>query len=194
MISLFGGTFDPIHNGHLYIANEVYHAFSPEKIIFIPNRLSPHRDAAHANAAQRAEMVRLAIDGYTYFAFSDIELERPAPSYTIDTVKTITKFYPDDEMTLIVGADAYHHFTSWLHFEEILDYCKLIVVNRDAYEQHNSMPSRIDPDLVYSLNVTPCPIGATQIRERIAAGESIEGLVPKAVEAFITSNKLYQTR
>lgn len=191
MIALLGGTFDPIHNGHIYIANEVAAAFSTKKIIFIPSREPPHRQPTDASATQRADMVSLAIVHHAHFEMSTAELDRPGPSYTIDTVKTLVKYYPNDEMTLIVGADAYHHFTTWLHFEEILEYCKLIVINRDSHANHTTSDKLIDPKRVYSLNIAPCSISATQVRERIANNDSIDGMVPDKVRDYILKNNLY---
>jgi len=191
MISLLGGTFDPIHNGHLYIANEVAAAFSADKVIFIPSREPPHRGATTATAQQRADMLDLAIQDHDGFVSSNVELERPGPSYTIDTVKTLVKCYPDDEMTLILGADAYRNFTTWLHFEEILEYCKLIVVNRVENADNYVSDERINSDSVYPLQVKSCPISATQIRQCIANNESIDGLVPDNVRDYILENKIY---
>ena len=136
-------------------------------------------------------MVKLAIANNKQYVFSNIELERPGPSYTIDSVKTLKKFYPDDEMTLILGSDAYDNFTTWLHWEEILEYCQLIVVNRDKNRHYKTSDELISPEFIYSLQVTPCPISATQIRAFIAHGESIDKLVPAAVKNYIEQHKLY---
>ena len=192
MISVLGGTFDPIHNGHLYIAGEVAAAFSPREIVFVPGKEPPHREIPCATPEQRAEMVKLAIASNELYVFSDVELERPGLSYTIDTIKTLKKFYPDDEMTLILGSDAYRDFTKWLHWEEILEYSKLIVVNRDQNSQNKISDEQIDPDAIYTLQVTPCPISATQIRAFVAHGEPIDELVPAAVKDYIEEHKLYR--
>ena len=189
MICLLGGTFDPVHNGHIYIAKEVMTAFSADKIIFIPNRNSPHRMHAIATPQQRADMVILAIKDYKNFEMSTVELERPGPSYMIDTVKTIKKFYPRDEMALILGSDAYSKFTTWLHWKSILDHCHLIVVNRG--NDNNLSDKLINPDFVYTLQIQPCPISATQIRSLIAEGKPIDALVPEAVKNYILKYKLY---
>jgi nicotinate-nucleotide adenylyltransferase len=193
MIALLGGTFNPIHNGHLYIAEEALTAFSAEKVIFIPSREPPHRDEPVATPEQRADMVRLAIEGKEEFEFSDVELERPGPSYTIDTVKTIIKYYPDDELGLIVGSDAFNSFTTWLHWEEILEYCRLIVVNRDTGEPSKQSDENIKPEHILTLEVDPCPVSATQIRAFVAHGEPIDELVPEAVKQYIYDNKIYRS-
>lgn len=192
MISILGGTFDPIHNGHLYIAGEVTAAFSPREIVFVPGKEPPHRDTPAATATQRAAMVKLAIADHKQYKFSDVELERPGPSYTIDTIKTLKKLYPDDEVTLIIGDDAYHDFTNWLHWEEILEYGKLIVVNRHPDISHQRSDELIDPASIYTLQVTPCPISATHIRNLIHAGKPIDELVPAAVKDYIEEQQLYR--
>ena len=110
----------------------------------------------------------------------------------IDTVKILTKFYEDDELALILGSDAYAHFSSWLHFEEILEYAKLIVVNRNDNDDLSTSDEKINPDSILSLAVTPCPISATEIRHRIHNQESIDTLVPEAVCHYINENELYR--
>lgn len=188
MIALLGGTFDPIHNGHLYIAREVCAAFSARQVIFIPSKEPPHRDTPAASGEQRAAMVKYAIADHDTFQFSNIELERPGPSYTIDTVKTITKYFPHDELGLILGSDAFQQFTTWLHWEEILEYCRLIVINRDGT---TTAQDAIDPSHIRSLAITPCPISASQIRQAVANRQPIDALVPKAVNDYIIEHKLY---
>ena len=191
MIAMLGGTFDPIHNGHLYIATAALTVFSCDKILFVPNREPVHRDHALATADERAEMVAFAIETNSAFQLCDIELERPAPSYTIDTIKTLSRLYEKEELALILGSDAYAHFTEWLHFEEILEYAKLIVVNR--LNEGNTLTSdeQIDQTRVLSLDIEPYPISSTDVRQHIRDHETIDDLVPDAVQAYIVENGLY---
>lgn len=192
MIAIFGGTFDPIHNGHLYIAGAAATAFSLKEVIFVPGKEPPHRDNPCASPQDRAQMVKCAIAKHPIYKFSDVELERPGPSYTIDTIKTLKKFYPKDDVALILGADAYADFTHWLHWEEILEYGKLIVINRDQAKNPTTSNQRINPDAVLSLQIDPCPISATQIRHCVEHNEPIDSLVPAAVKDYIEAHQLYR--
>ncbi len=191
MIALLGGTFDPIHNGHLYIAHSVLTNFAAQKIIFIPNHTPPHRSKAIANTTQRTDMLKLALQGHSHFELSDIELERPGPSYMIDTVIALKSLYPQEELGLILGFDAYCHFNTWLHWQKILAYCKLIVVNRQHTVQSSVSDHSIVAEQICKLDIRPCPISATQIRNALVHGKSIDGLVPDAVKHYILKHKLY---
>lgn len=192
MIGIFGGTFDPIHNGHLLIASQAADDFSLEKVIFVPARIPPHRDEPIATPEERGEMVELAIADEPLFEMSRIELDRPETSYTIDTVKIIAKHYPDQPLALIIGEDAYAQFTEWLHWEEILEFVELIVINRG--DQDTSISDEaIDQERVHALTIPPCSISATEIRECIAQHLMITELVPTAVAEYIETNHLYQT-
>lgn len=177
MIAILGGTFDPIHNGHLYIAAEVAKRIPLKKILFIPCRQSPHRPPPIASAEDRSMMVKIAASTHPLFELSDIELHRPAPSYMIDTLKLLRKKYVDETFGLIIGSDAYAHFEQWRDWQQILEHAQLLVVNRHEEKKF--------------LDIPPCDISATDIRARIARGDSIAGLVPKAVEEYIVEKKLY---
>ena len=194
MISIFGGTFDPIHNGHLYIASQVDEKYQPETVLFVPARVPPHRDDTDASPEDRAAMVQLAIEPFEHYAMSNVELDRPGISYTVDTIKTFRRTYEGHELALILGADAFSEFNEWLHYEEILEFATLIVVSRDEdTERLTKLPFyEAIQDKVDILTVTPCPVSATEIRERTQAGESIHELVPETVAAYINENKLYR--
>lgn len=180
MIAILGGTFDPIHNGHLYIAEQVAERISLKKILLIPCRQSPHRQLPIASAADRSLMVTLAADMHPLFECSDVELNRPAPSYMIDTLKILQKKYPDETFGLIIGSDAYAHFKQWRNWQDILTYAELIIVNRQKETRF--------------LDIPPCNISSTEIRARLARGETITGLVPTAVEEYIREKELYRPK
>ena len=177
MIGILGGTFDPIHNGHLYIAEQVALHYPMQKILLIPCHQSPLRPAAIASNHDRAMMTELAAQTNPLFEFSDIELNRPAPSYMIDTLKLLREKYPDEKLALILGADAYDNFEQWRDWQGIAELAQLIIVGRNGEQG--------------TLNIPPCAISSTDIRERIAHDQSITGLVPKAVADYIVQEKLY---
>ena len=189
MIGILGGTFDPIHNGHLYIAEHITQHISLNKMLFIPCHQSPHKLPPIANTHDRSVMVQLAIKTHPLFEFSDIELNRPAPSYMIDTLRLLKKKYPDESLNLIIGSDAYAHFTKWHDWQHILEYAQLTIVNRAT--DHLTSSDREMSQLIRFLDIPPCDISSTDIRARMARGDSIAGLVPKAVEDYILEKKLY---
>lgn len=190
MIAILGGTFDPIHKGHLYIATQVANHFTCNKILLIPCHQSPHRPSPFATPYDRGMMVSLAAASNPLFEFSNIELNRPAPSYMIDTLRLLKKKYPDEELALIIGSDAYTHFNKWLEWENILSLARLIVVNRRGFAPQNDI---ITPSKIVFLDIVPCDISSTAIRERINKGDAISGLVPKVVEEYILKKRLYLT-
>lgn len=190
MIGIFGGTFDPIHNGHLLIANQALENFSLEKVIFVPSNIPPHREEPIATPEQRFEMVALAIESEPEFEVSRIEIDRPETSYMVDTVKIIAKLHRNQPLMLIIGEDAYAHFTQWLHWEEILELVELIVINRD--EQDTTISDElIDQDRVHTLEIPPCRISASEVRESVAQHFDISELVPQLVAEYIDTNHLY---
>ncbi len=175
MILLFGGTFDPIHNGHLYIAEQAATLLNAEKVLFIPCHEPPHRPPPFFSTTDRVAMLKLAINTYPNFEYSDIEINRPGPSYMIDTVKILKKIYPYETLQLLLGADAYQYFDTWLHAKEILHFIKLCVIKRDSHTANDKN----------FLAIAPMKISASDIRNRIKEGRSIDGLVPEAVKNYI---------
>ena len=192
MIAILGGTFDPIHNGHLYIAEQVLVAYDAcDKVLFVPNREPVHRDPPIASPEERAEMVVLATEIIDGFKFCDIEVERPGPSYMIDTIKTLKKLYRDKELALILGNDAYADFTTWLHFEEILEYASLIVINRLNTPNAFDSDEKVDQSRVSSLDLEPYLVSSTDVRQAILHHEAIDEMIPYAVQTYITEHDLY---
>jgi nicotinate-nucleotide adenylyltransferase len=187
-VGIFGGTFDPIHLGHLITAQSVREIRNLDKIIFIPAFISPHKsDVKTSSAEDRLNMIKLAIDGIPFFDYSDIEIKKGGVSYTIDTLKELKKIY--DEMEFIIGYDNIFTFHTWKEPDEIMKLAKIIVLKRKS-----SHPPQFE-DKYYKqavfVQTRGIEISATDLRERVRKGLPINFLVPPKVMEYIYQNKLY---
>ena len=181
-IGIYGGTFDPIHHAHLILAREALERLRLEKVIFVPAAVSPFKDAPVANADMRLAMLRAAIDGETEFVLDDCELRRSLPSYAIDTVEEIRQREKDAEFYYLIGDDNLPDLTRWHRFTELERMVRFIVLNRTGMQiphSHLTVPRRID-------------ISATEIRKRVASGQSTRYFVPTVVEEIIRQGNLYR--
>jgi nicotinate-nucleotide adenylyltransferase len=219
-IGLFGGTFNPIHLGHLRVAVEVKEGFNLDQIFLIPAALPPHKiPGTVAGADDRLEMINLAIAGISGVTVSDVELRRSGPSYTIDTVYHFKHTHSDNiRIYLIVGLDAFLEINTWKSYTELLDQIPFVIIAR-PYEKlrdirlgwkilDDYLKSQISPDYEFSdsqdcytlegkqpihiFNVTAFDISSTKIRELVHKGHSIEFLVPPTVAEFIKYKGLYK--
>ena len=182
-IGILGGTFDPIHHGHLILAREALEALKLDLVIFIPAAASPHKpDSEFAGPALRLEIVRVAIEGEPRFAFDPMELERPSPSYAIDTVEAFGKREPATEFFYLVGEDNVARLNTWHRFTELEKLVQFIVLDRTG--RQGAYP--------YPVIRRHLDISATDIRNRVATGRSIRYLVPPAVEKIIRERQLYR--
>ena len=189
MLGILGGTFDPIHEGHIAIAKHVLQAFKLDRIAFIPCFSPPHRDPPIASPEHRLAMTKLAIQGHPQFFVNDYEIQQQKISYTINTLKYLHQKHPDESLFLILGDDAFSQFQTWHQWEKITDYAELIVVTRTDKNNRPTLPTLSDK--IHFDNITPIPVSATQIRASIRAGrKNIVGLHP-AVEKYILENKVY---
>ncbi|RUM94470.1 MAG: nicotinic acid mononucleotide adenylyltransferase, partial [Thiothrix sp.] len=187
MIGLFGGTFDPIHFGHLRPALEVMEALSLEELRFIPAHVPPHRDTPLITAKQRSEMVAIAIDEQPGFVLDTCELERNGPSYTVDTLHDFRQRYGEDTpLVLLLGTDAFAGLPSWHRWEELLQLTHIVVMQRPAddskstgipadflHQHHTDSPTALHHSPAGSIlrvPVTQLDISATDIRERLRQG------------------------
>lgn len=188
-IGVFGGTFDPPHNGHLIIAEYVRDRVGLERIVFVPSWISPHKqDRQTAGAEHRLGMLQLAIAGIKGGEVSDIEIARGGISYTVDTLTEFHKMRPGCNLSLIIGSDNFREFGSWKEPEKILSLAQLVVMHRPGVEP----PELGNDSRVQSIIVPEIQISSTRIRERIQKGESIGFLVPSAIEQYIISHRLYR--
>jgi len=197
-LGVLGGTFDPIHNGHLAVADEVRSQLKLDEIIFMPAG-QPWLKAGKplTKAKHRLEMVRLAIADRAYCKVSTMEIDRGGPSYTIDTMAELKKKRGDeDELFFILGWDSLAELTEWREPERIIRLCQLVAVPRPGYPQPDlNMLERSISGLsgrVVILDKPEVDISASDIRERVEQGESISGLVPEAVERYIREKGLYR--
>jgi nicotinate-nucleotide adenylyltransferase len=183
-IGILGGSFDPIHHGHLILARAAKEELGLDRIVFVPANKSPHKaDTKPATAENRMEMVRLAIEGEAGFEASDIELQRPAPSYTVETLRELKRSRPKDEFVLLIGADNVATFHTWREPEEIRRLAQIAVLDRAGHAAAGEWP------VVRRL----IDISSTDIRARAADGRSIRYLTPDAVCDYITTHSLYRT-
>lgn len=207
-IGIFGGTFDPIHYGHLRSAFEMLQALDFAEVRFIPCSDPPHRGVTHADARQRYRLVEIAIAGQPGFIADDRELRRGGPSYTIDTVVAMRKEFPDRPIGLIIGMDAFLGLPSWHRWNEIIDHAHIVVAHRPGWKapdigelgalivEHGT--HRVD-DLhaathgcIHIHAVTQLEIASTEIRELVAAGRDPRFLMPDAVRDAIRDMGLYE--
>ena len=182
-IGIYGGSFDPIHHGHLILAREAREALDLEKVILVPAAVSPlKKRAAAASGDMRLKMLRAAIEGEEGFAIDDCELRRPPPSWTIDTVLEIGKRETDSEIYLLIGEDTVATLDRWRRFDELKEIVRFVVLDRTGSQTQRD----------YQIVRRKIDISATDIRKRVAHEQSIRYLVPPAVEEIIQREKLYR--
>jgi nicotinate-nucleotide adenylyltransferase len=212
-IAVMGGTFDPIHYGHLRVAEEVREDFGLDRVIFIPAYIPPHKpDEGKTPPELRIEMVRLAVAGNPGFEVSSIEIERGGKSYTIETVKELKKKGEKDlEISLIMGTDSFNDITSWMDYRELLELANIIVVPRPGYAAEKlaeALPVELARKFRYDsatesyinlagrsvtyLETARFDISSSDIRRRVKEGRSIRYLLPPQVADHIAKHGLYK--
>lgn len=193
-IGFLGGTFDPVHYGHLRLAEEAREAVGLQQVLFIPAFVSPFRtDEPLSEPAHRLQMLQLAAQGNPYFAVSAVEISRGGVSYTIETVHALREQYPDAELYLIVGADALSSFMTWRFPEQIAHACTLLAGMRPDYDLQavmHTLPETVRTR-VRPIPTTPLSIRASEIRLRVRTGRSIRYLTPPDVIEYIHQHQLY---
>lgn len=198
-IGVFGGSFDPIHLGHLILAENCREQAGLDRVLFIPCAMSPHKqDGAHGTDRQRMEMLNLAIGGHREFHSSDIEIKRAGVSYTVDTLQALTVQQPDDQWFFLIGADSLESFSTWREPEQILRLAQPIVVGRPGSAKVNlsCLESLSSPEYVAEIEKIQIEsplieISSSNLRQRVVAGQSIRFLVPRSIEKYIETQKLY---
>lgn len=195
-LGIMGGTFDPIHIGHLILGEQAWEALGLDKVLFITAGQPPHKpEAVEAEAVHRYNMVRLAVQDNEHFECSRIELDRPGPSYTIDTIRQILGLYGENtRVYLLVGADEAREFMTWRDPYGIKELSTIVVANRPGYPISEVLAA-LPPDFasaVKPLEIPGVDISSTDVRARIKLGCSIRYLVPGAVESYIRDNELYR--
>lgn len=197
-LGVFGGTFNPIHNGHLNIAEGFHKKLGLDEILMIPDNSPPHKSGdGILPGAVRLEMCRLAVEKIDYIKPIDIELQRNGKSYTVDTLRELRTRFPEDRLYLIMGEDMFLTINQWLNYKKIIEYADLCTTMR----QSGKMQKLIDFAGFLSNNygarchVEDIPVfecSSTEIRDEIRKGNIPEGLVPQKVITYIYQNNLYQ--
>jgi len=214
-VGIFGGTFNPIHIGHLRSAEEVREAQSFDRILFVPSGSPPHKARQGiAPATHRVEMVRRAIAGHRRFRVCTVEIDRGGRSYSVDTLRELRAATPTARFAFIIGLDAFREIATWKEYTALFALCDLIVTSRPAVSAPPALRSLVPvaarKDFWYqpgSTTLTHCSghqiifqqltdidVSASTIRDRLAAGHSIRYLVPRSVEQYITKHHLYAPR
>jgi nicotinate-nucleotide adenylyltransferase len=217
-VGIFGGTFNPIHYGHLRAAEEAKEKATLDKILFIPSGRPPLKNRDIADARHRYEMTRLAIMKNTHFELSDSECRQTGKSYTVKTLKELKRSHPERDFYFILGIDAFLDIPNWWHYEELLTLAHFIIISRPGFqfidlqmspviETKKSVLRKLDNKEIelYTINLqgltrlvllrlAPVGISSTEIRSRIKQGRSIKYLLPAPVESYIIANKLYRKK
>lgn len=196
-IGILGGTFDPIHKGHLIIGEYARVYAELDEVVFMPSGTHPFKDNKKITSAKkRCEMIQLAIKSNPYFKISNIEMETIGINYTIDTIRCLKKQHKEDEFYFIIGSDILFEIEEWKEFEELLEICKFILFYR--IDEEKSISKKIKQlKILYKMNITKIetpifPISSTEIREKAKKNISIKYLVQEDVENYIWRNNLYK--
>jgi len=186
-IGILGGTFNPVHIGHLILAEEAREKLRLDKIIFVAANLPPHKESRDiAPACSRIKMLRLASKGNKYFGVSDAEIKRQGRSYTIDTIREFKRTYPRDELYFIIGSDLLKYLEEWKDLTEINKMVKFIAATRPGY------PLEKIPSYIQTLGIRAVDISGFEVRRCIKENKSFRYLVPEAVFNYIIKKKLYR--
>ncbi|MDN6740668.1 MAG: nicotinate-nucleotide adenylyltransferase, partial [Corynebacterium casei] len=191
-IGIMGGTFDPIHNGHLVAASEAAYRFDLDKVIFVPTGQPWQKaDRDVTDAEHRYLMTMVATASNPRFTVSRVDIEREGPTYTIDTLRDIRQFYPDAELYFITGADALASIMSWRDWEEMLEMAHFVGVTRPGYPLTRDMVPEDQRDGIELIDIPAMAISSTDCRERARSGVPVWYLVPDGVVQYIAKNHLY---
>lgn len=205
-VGLLGGTFDPVHVGHLDVATAAWRAMPLDRVVLVPSHVPPHREVPRASAFHRFAMAALAVQPHDAFVVSDLEMHGAGPSYTVATLDRLAAHGLDTRaLFFITGADAFRDIRSWRDYPALLDRCHFVVVSRPGCPA--AALRQALPELAPRMRDTPCAIAtepgiflvdaptsavsSTDVRQRIAAGRPIAGLVPDSVAAHIQRHELY---
>ena len=189
-LGVMGGSFDPIHLGHLVAASEALHAFSLDSVLFMPAG-DPWQRPTEAPAEDRVLMTSLAVGGFSSFAVSRLEVDRKGPTYTADSFELLREFYgPDTLFFLIVGADAVLNLSTWKKLDRLRELAEIVAVTRPGSDL-SSFRQTVDLPKVHIQEMPGIDISATRIRERVRRGEPIDFLVPPDVAHYIRQHGLY---
>jgi nicotinate-nucleotide adenylyltransferase len=207
MIGIFGGTFDPVHYGHLRSALEVKEIFGLDEVRLIPSSQPPHRSQPHATANMRVQMLNLAIANQPDLTIDTREIERAGASYMVLTLESLRQDFPEQPLLLFIGSDAFSQLTSWYQWQRLFDFAHIVVLTRPGFpvrqlDEFFALRQAGDKDeltrhlcgKLYCQPITQLDISATAIRKIFADHRNPAFLLPDAVIAYINQNKLYQAQ
>jgi len=208
-VGLFGGTFNPIHLGHLRGAEEIRELFHLEEVVFVPSSIPPHKMKEKVvEASHRLEMVKLAVSGNPHFSVSDVEISRPGKSYSIETIKYFRE-RRQDAFFFILGSDAFIEIETWKEFQNLFSLCHFVVMTRPGPQKETPpLPRTLAPNfryapeekawihvsgyMLYFKEISFLDISSTKVRELIEIGRSVRYLIPPEVETYIREHSLYR--
>jgi len=196
-LGILGGSFDPVHLGHLVMAEACREQLKLDEVWFVPAGHPPHKtDRELAPAKSRTEMIEFAVAGIPEFQISNIELKKETTSYTVETLEQIAAEDPDRKLFLLIGADSLQDFPNWKQPERIAELATIVAVNRGRQDPPGmeEIEQKLGLDVVDRIRVITMPgieLSSTDIRHRIRSGHSIRFLVPKAVEAYLNEHQVY---
>ncbi len=198
-LGLFGGTFDPVHYGHLLLAEQCREQCALDEVWFLPSGSPPHKqDARITDGKHRTEMLKLATAGHPAFVVNDLELHRSGPTFTVETLRDMRERYPERELFFLIGADSLHDLPTWRAPAEILNLATLVAVNRGDRPLPEVQPlldriGEIPATRIQLITMPGIDLTATDLRRRVAAGKSIRFMTPRAVEMYIEQHGLFTT-
>ena len=192
-LGLFGGTFDPIHLGHLILAESCREALGLDRLWFVVSGVPPHKQAGRTPVGDRLEMVRIAIAGHPAFEVSEIEATGSGPHYSFSTLEQITRERPEDDLFFLIGADSLLDLPGWRRPERIAELAHLVVVGRPGFSLPDPMPD-LGPFAkpIKRVESPQIEIASSELRRRLADGRSVRYQVPRGVEAYIEAKGLYR--
>lgn len=198
-IGIMGGTFDPVHNGHLLLGRQAYEEYDLDEIWYMPSHIPPHKkDHTITDSDHRIEMLRLALDGIPFCHVSEFEMKREGNTYTAHTLELLKDEYPDHRFYFIIGADSLFQIERWYHPEKVMALTTLLVSGREYAGAERSFDEQIRyltdkyGAVIHPLHNEEVDIASADIRRRVSEGKDIAKDVPAAVEAYIRSRRLYQ--
>jgi len=213
MIGVFGGTFDPIHYGHIKTALSVKQDLNLTQIRFIPNRIPPHREQPWLNVEQRLSLLKIALKGYADVVIDERELNRDGPSFMVDTLKSLRSDFPDEDLCLIIGMDAFMCITTWFQWRSLFDLCHLVVTTRPGFNENSIIDQMRAEDYqflstkmvahadalrpretgkILLKSVPQLDISSTQIRAKLLRNEDVSEWMPEDVSSRLSEDSLLE--
>ncbi len=198
-IGLYGGSFDPVHNGHLQVADKVMDALDLDRFFFIPAARAPHKqNIKQADIHQRIEMLHCAVKEIDKVEISMCEIERGGISYTVETIRYFRTKFPEAKLYFLIGSDSLHHFDSWFQVDELMRLCCVTIFSRKGYNSIRSLVDQMNFDnskkkklLQQHLNISIDEVSSTGIRDAIQSNQPINSMVPPCVNKYIVDNSVY---